>query len=254
MKKSKLIFVVVLLLVSFVGAWFGGYTLGSGAYSETSSSEKGFSSAEKCIKNYFEALAEGDFEKAMASYAIKSSAKGFDYYQISKHMNFMLFTNTEMPATSDLFVHINEATLESAYAKQMKYFIYSLMSDYEISTNYQFQETREIKNFIRDIDVERLEDLEVIDIYQYTRDDERILDRFNEMAELYGHENMSEYIISFSFENEEYYLVMTLYEDDHRFTIQSNNASFSGTNVLGTALLQKDNMDLINSEDYTKLK
>lgn len=200
-----------------------------------------FSTPEDAIRYFFDGVAQGDFSKILQASAINEISKNFRFdLSIDRLRAFMPYQEYA-PSTSSFYVELNNATITSRIANQVKIFAYSLLV---AGDDIQYDRINRMEmdaalHFMNEVDPARLATLEVKEI---GLPDPEIMatSRYQmnaaNLARVYGADESTERVARFTFEGNSYMLGFTLLRYDESWKITSTSSPLAGTSALGTSV------------------
>ena len=203
--------------------------------------EKNFETPEAAIKHFIERLAANDLEGALESCNINEMDR-FDYKAYTKRLQATILYSSPAPSKPFLFTQINRVSQIANIARQVKFMLYSLLTDVskeELSTTIYNQDEAKVSAFVEKCNTTELYGLTVVKINLPTPiiNTERARKNFIEMARVYGADDATERIVLYKLNESYYWGGMHLLKYEKYWRIDSLNSNFANQNAFG--FLQK---------------
>ena len=197
-----------------------------------------FNTPEEAIAHYFEGLAQADPDKILQACAIDEMSENFNFDLNIERMGLLLPTESLSPTEDPFYVEANKMQLSAQIFTRVKMFAYSLLSSETVDEGMPIQmDPERTANFVQDINPERLARLEVKQVElpdETLMNSDRYLENSATLAGIYGADELTERVVLFSFEENDYLLGFTLLRYDDTWKISSQTSPLAGTSAQGT--------------------
>ena len=200
-------------------------------------SEIFFINPEEAIEFFIDKLKNQDAIGALSTCAVNAYGEGFKFDEYANWLS-ALTPLSPAPSEYELYLQINKMQKMAEIARQIKFFIYSLLTperDYTLTTMVD-RESSEAKEIAESLDPERLSDLQIIDI-RLTAPEifncERNLTNMKRRASFYGGETMTERVVLYKLGKQYFVGGITLIKFGKGWQIDGMYASLAGLNSLG---------------------
>jgi hypothetical protein len=162
-------------------------------------SEKNFETPEAAINHFVNRLAANDLAGAFEACAINEGDR-FDFKAMAKRLQAITLYMTLAPSQSPVLAQINRITMLSRIANQVKFMIYSLLTDLPIDgkviTN---PDDKMVDSFVKNADSRKLAGLSIVKIRLPASEElynsERVKTSFVEYARPFGADDSAERLV-----------------------------------------------------------
>lgn len=174
-----------------------------------------FKTPEDAITSYLEGVVESDVDKILQACAIDEMSENFQFDDWVEWLRGLLLQDTLSPVDYPLYVEINRVQQTYRILQPVRNLVYSLLASEVQESGLAFIEMdgRDATHFVKDVDPERLRSLEVEEIDVPAPEQmgsDRYQENAEELASIYGADEMTERVVLVSFEDEYYVLGFTL--------------------------------------------
>lgn len=203
-------------------------------------SEVIFNTPEAAVTAYFAALAQGDPSKILQVCAVDEMSERFDFALYIDRLQAFLPIQSLAPTDYPFYVELNKMQLSSQILNQAKLFTYSLLSQEAVDTGSPIlkMDSERVAQFQQDVDPSRLAGIQVekIDLpNKAIMQESKYLENAAKLAHIYGADEMTERVVLFSFEENEYLFGFTLLRYGDTWKISSATSPLAGTSAIGVA-------------------
>lgn len=215
------------------------------------STDAHYGTPDEAITAYFAALAQGDPAKILHVCAVNEMSERFDFAGSIDRLQVFLPNQSLAPTDDPFYVEINKMQLSAQILNQVKMLSYSLLSQEAVDTGAPIikMDVERVKQFQQDVDPKRLAGIQVekIDLpNKAIMQESKYLENAAKTARIYGADEMTERVVLFSFEENEYLLGFTLLRYGESWKISSATSPLAGTSAMGvvqkTTLEEFENM------------
>jgi hypothetical protein len=236
----------VLVLQNFFGLPLLGEMTGGGK----KSADVGYSSPEELIREFGEAIAANDVDRALSLFALDHMADSFDLEAYVEYTRAWLpQSNIGLPSEERIFRETNREYLRGTCAWQIALMCFSLQADEEylqMTPVIADEETdpEEIYSALEDAaDLEYLSSFRVLRV-DYARPDYQgasatSRESIERQADIYGAEDLAQYAVLYEYDGDTYVGGVGVIRYDGKYYIQYLNGSYLGLSSFGF-LLQAD--------------
>jgi hypothetical protein len=202
------------------------------------SNEVTFKTPEEAITYYFEGVAQADTDKILQAFAVSEMSEEFRFELQTERMGGAFVPLVSLsPADYRLYVETNKILLSAQILNRVKIFAYSLLSDEETDEGKTLiLDAERMKNFVQDVNPERLAELEVQKIGPPNKEimeTPQYQEGAASFAATYGADESTERVALFSFEGSTYYLGFRLLRYGENWKISEQLSPLADTNVTG---------------------
>jgi|GEM_PF-3934849 len=204
---------------------------------------------EEAIETYIDALKESDLYSVLGTSSGILKAKGYDMSKIMNYLGGRYIINElfALPSGFDYYDHMREAYYLSDFSfDSMQVMVYLLCDIDEIKAN---KDQNEIFDFINSIELNRIKDLEIVDIFtpnaEKTNSD-TVKENFIESANLYGAADKCERIAVFKFEGKYCMLPFTLVKYNSEWKIESFKSIYANLDGAYTIVMKVDDIKVFD--------
>ena len=209
------------------------------ATAQDQTSDVSFKTPEEAITFYIQGVAQGDVPKLMQACAIDEMSERFRF---DLYVNRLQALTPQAPAPSDypFYAEMNKAQFSWQILFQARNLAYGLLTTEEgvlEGRTVIYKDPEETTRFMNEVDPERLAQLQVTQIgvpYPELASSERNLENWDRQAQIYGADELTEWVALLLFEGDYYYVGFTLLRYGDNWKISSANSALGYTNALGT--------------------
>ncbi len=197
----------------------------------------GFSTPEEAITFYMQALTQGDISQLMQACAITEMSENFRFDLFTDRIE-LITMNAPAPSDYSFYMEINEAQFTWQILNQVKNLAYGLLAtENQMTEGYSVRiDAAGTSKFMEEVDPARLAELQVMMIglpEPHMASDERNLENWNEQAQVYGADELTERVVLFLFEGNYYYTGFTLLRYGENWKISWAASYLGNTNAMG---------------------
>jgi hypothetical protein len=210
--------------------------------------EKNFETPEAAINHFVSRLAANDLAGAFEACAV-NEADRFDFKAMAQRLNAIALYTSLAPSQSPLLGQVNRITMLYRLANQVKFMIYSLLTDIPIDGKMIMNPDEQmLDSFIKNADSRKLAGLTVVKIRlpisEEIYNSERAKKVFVEQARLYGADDSAERVVLYRLNGSLFGGGVHLLRYGKYWRIDSLNSSLAGIPVLGNvARINEEQLD-----------
>jgi hypothetical protein len=199
--------------------------------------EKNFETPEAAINHFITRLAADDLAGAFEACAVNEGDR-FDFKAMAKRLNAIALYASLAPSQSPLLGQVNRITMLYRLANQVKFMIYSLLTDIPIDgRTIANPDEQMLDSFVKNADSRNLAGLTVVKIRLPASEEiynsERAKKVFVEQARPYGADDTAERLVLYRLNGRLYAGGIHLLRYGRYWRIDSLNSAFANTSVLG---------------------
>jgi len=196
-----------------------------------------FKIPEEAVTTYLEGVIQGDLGKILQACAINEMSEHFNFDLYIEMLQALTF-QAPSPSNSPFYVEQNKAQFSAQISTQVKFFVYGLLFNEEVSPGkVVMMDAEKAAKFAKDVNPSRLASIEVLKIglpNKKVTTSARYMEDMNKAARVYGADESTERVALFSFEQNYYFVGFTLFRYGEIWKISSQSSAISGANVIGT--------------------
>lgn len=202
----------------------------------------GGSTPEEAVENYMLGIIEGNLDAVLDASARRDIARKYEFVRYVQRLRSLPVYQALMPPNDDFAVELNEARSEAQIASQVTTFVWSLLArgmvDVETGISGPLDEAW-AADVVPLLDMSRLGGIELTEI---APPDPQIMasERYQEnaatIAEVYGADEYTEMVATFTFEGNEYQVGFQLLRYGDQWYVLSQSSPLAGTPGSGAAV------------------
>ncbi len=196
--------------------------------------EESLATPEAAVSLYVESVAANDFPRALRAYAAHEQAARVDFKALVSWVGVFNFAVQDAPAEHPMFVDMNEARARAEMAFATKIFVYTLLTDRDLTGVQSVKSEDEIQKFIETVNPARLKTLKILRIdppRQSLSAEAQAF--FKGQATRSGADEMTARIALYQLADELFWSSFELARYDKTWKIRHFAASFAGRPYLG---------------------
>ena len=184
-------------------------------------------------------MTEANPQAILAASAIDEMSRGFQFDLYVDRLKAMSLVTSLAPATSPMYVAMNQAQLTSRTLGAVRNLSWSLLSTEKIAgTMIVPADKARADTFTTAVDPARLAALQVVDVrlsMPSLQNSPKNLSNWAAQAAVYSADEISEWLALISFENKLYVVGFTMIRYGANWKVEQQVANLAGTDSLGTA-------------------
>lgn len=203
-----------------------------------------FATPEDAISYYLDGVAQNDTGKILEACAIAEMSEQYQAELFVERLGGVMMLQM-MPAPADypFYRDVNKAQQTARILAQVRNFAYALLSDEDVAAATPIMEvdSDRVRKFITDVDPAQLATIEVTNITpppvpaasetRYSENSERI-------ARIYGADEYTERVVSFTYEGSDYYTGFQLLRYGDNWKVMDQSSPMGNTSALGVPVKQ----------------
>jgi hypothetical protein len=199
--------------------------------------EKNFETPEAAINHFVSRLADNDLAGAFEACAVNEGDR-FDFKAMTTRLNAIALYTTLAPSQSPVLAQVNRITLLARLANQVKFMVYSLLTDVPIDgTVIPNPDEQMLDSFVKNADSRKLAGLAVVKIRLPASEElynsERAKKMFVAQALPYGADDTAERLVLYKLHGYYYAGGVHLFKYGKYWRIDSLSSALANTSALG---------------------
>lgn len=198
-----------------------------------------FKTPEDAITAYFTGIEQNDPSKILQACAIAEMSENFKFDLWTERLGGVMQLATSLsPSNAPLYVELNKIQLSDQILRQVRNFAYALLSSEPVDfTGITKVDTERVNKFMADINPKRLAGLAIKKITLPNKtlmQSPKYVENATKSAKVYGADELTERVVLFSFEQNDYVIGFTLLRYGENWKIQQQSSPLGNTDALGT--------------------